>query len=291
MKSFNKLKFIMKYPVNLIYSIIYKKPAVLSRESTIDQIYKKNMSISRYGDGELNIMMGVGIKFQCFDNILKERLTEIANSEETNCMICIPNIFNKQELDKMVDENGKWWKKHLIFTKGFWYKKFKKNEYGDSLLSRFYLEYKNKDKLVVESYIKNLKKIWDNRDVLFVEGNKSKLGIGNDLFSNAKTIRRILCPSCNAFDKYEEILNCVLNNSTKSDLIICALGPTATVLSFDLSKNGRQALDLGHIDIEYEWFLCGATSIKNIPGKDTSESNEAYIEGLDIINNVVATIQ
>ena len=37
-------------------------------------------------------------------------------------------------------------------------------------------------------------------------------------------------------------------------LFLVALGPTATVLAYDLTKHGAQAIDIGHLDIEYEWF-------------------------------------
>ena len=33
------------------------------------------------------------------------------------------------------------------------------------------------------------------------------------------------------------------------------MGPTATVLSYDLCKRGFQAVDTGAFDIDYEWFL------------------------------------
>ena len=42
---------------------------------------------------------------------------------------------------------------------------------------------------------------------------------------------------------------------SKNKLILIALGPTATVLSYDLYKLGYHVIDIGHADIEYEWFL------------------------------------
>ena len=39
----------------------------------------------------------------------------------------------------------------------------------------------------------------------------------------------------------------------KSVLFLVALGPTATVLAYDLSKIGYQAIDIGHIDISFVW--------------------------------------
>ncbi len=41
------------------------------------------------------------------------------------------------------------------------------------------------------------------------------------------------------------------------------LGPTAKLLSYDLTKRGYQAIDLGHIDSEYEWFQMKAESKVN----------------------------
>lgn len=56
-------------------------------------------------------------------------------------------------------------------------------------------------------------------------------------------------------------------------MIICALGMTATVLAYDLSNIGYQAIDLGHIDIEYEWLRMKATSKLPVPGKYTNEAH------------------
>ena len=55
-----------------------------------------------------------------------------------------------------------------------------------------------------------------------------------------------------------------------------ALGPTATALAYDLSRFNIQALDLGHFDIEYEWFLAKAD--KKIPVKN-KHVNECQTSG------------
>lgn len=51
------------------------------------------------------------------------------------------------------------------------------------------------------------------------------------------------------------------------------LGPTAKLLSYDLSCEGIQAIDIGHIDSEYEWFLMGALQKVKLPHKHTAEFN------------------
>ena len=99
-----------------------------------------------------------------------------------------------------------------------------------------------------------LKRIWDERDCVFIEGEHTCMGVGNDLFENCKSIQRILGPAENAVDKYDEIMSEAIKQS-KDKLFLLALGPTATALAYDLYKQGYQAVDIGHIDLIYEAFV------------------------------------
>ena len=72
--------------------------------------------------------------------------------------------------------------------------------------------------------------------------------------SKTLSIKRILCPEKDAFDKYDNILSEALKQD-KTSLFLIALGPTATILASELCDNEFQAIDIGHLDIEYEWFL------------------------------------
>ena len=82
------------------------------------------------------------------------------------------------------------------------------------------------------------------------------MGIGNDLFANAESVERIIAPNENAFDVYDAVYDAVMEEG-ENKVILIALGPTATVLAYDLAKAGYWALDIGHLDLEYEWFLRG----------------------------------
>jgi len=59
---------------------------------------------------------------------------------------------------------------------------------------------------------------------------------------------------------------------SKDYLVLLAVGPTATVLAADLSSKGYQAIDIGHIDIEYEWYLHHATHKVPIKNKFVNEA-------------------
>ena len=67
------------------------------------------------------------------------------------------------------------------------------------------------------------------------------------------------------------IINTIKKNVRKNKLILIALGPTATILAYDLYKLGYLAIDIGHIDIEYEWFLRKANTKIPIKNKYVNE--------------------
>ena len=158
-----------------------------------------------------------------------------------------------ENMEWATDNARKYWMKYLNLNRSKIYKIINMNKiYYDTQVTRLYIDIKDKSK--VENRFNLVKSLWNNREVVIVEGEKSRLGIGNDLFNGCKTIERIICPSINAFSKYDEILKEV-KKQDKSKLILIALGPTATILAYDLSNEGYQAIDIGHIDIEYEWYL------------------------------------
>ena len=145
-------------------------------------------------------------------------------------------------------------------------------------VSRPYMDFKNKNNRQITMHFNYIKEIIKNRNIIIVEGEKSRLGVGNDLFEGASSIRRILCPAINAFDKYYEILEETIRFASKDNLILIALGPTATVLSYDLAALDYQAIDIGHIDIEYEWFFHIFKEKVIIKNKYVNESAEKLVE-------------
>lgn len=272
MRTSNKLKFVIKWPYSLICSVVYRRPVVMNDEQTVKYILEHDCSVVRFGDGEFNILNGIGIKFQKCDEGLRARLKEIAATRPTDgLLICVPNMFvpKRQLKEMLVDGSVNWWRRNLFLTRGLWYKNFSGGPYGNTNMTRFYVRVRHKE--CTAKYVSELKKIWKNRDIVFIEGNKTHMGAGNDLFKGAKGIKRILCPPEDAFARYDEILAAAQKHVSEDELVICALGPTATVLCYDLFKLGYTALDLGHMDIEYEWFKMGATRKVAIKGKAVNE--------------------
>lgn len=268
----NILAILSRFPVAFLFKIkrlfsSRKSLQILSSLDTVLLIKEKNLSVSRFGDGELKIMRGGSIGFQVYDEVLAKRLKEVIHSRLDNLLICVPRFL--VDMTNITPNVRTFWQYSLLRNQSTWGSYLDEAKiYGDTQFTRFYMDLENK--VNSTQMIEEIRRLWFNRDIIVVEGAESRLGVGNDLFAKAKSIRRIICPAENAFMHYEQILSLSLKYE-KQCLYILALGPTATVLAYDLTQNGCQAIDIGHIDIEYEWFLRQSHSKVPIQGKYVNE--------------------
>ncbi len=102
----------------------------------------------------------------------------------------------------------------------------------------------------LDVYVSRLKQIWADRKVVFVVGKGSRFFYEDDLFNNIREYVFVYGPAKNAFDQYDEILKRVLEFD-RDWLIMIALGPTATIMAYDLHEMGYQAIDLGQTPSKY----------------------------------------
>lgn len=258
---------------NLWYIILgchqKKIPQVASIDETIDRIVRTRCSVSRFGDGEILLTNPTKkIGFQTGNQLLSKRLKEVIKSNESTHIICLSDTF--ENLNRYTRSARRFWRTHFFLYGAVWDELLRLDyQYYNTFVTRLYMDFKSKSETPI--WFHKIKQIWDKRDIVFIEGDKSRLGMGNDLFDNAASIKRILAPSRNAFDHYSAIYNEAIAQK-KDVLFLLALGPTATVLAYDLSKAGYQAIDIGHIDIEYEWFRIGAKRKVKIKNKYVNEA-------------------
>ena len=231
-------------------------PRICSVEDTCEEIISKKCSMSRYGDGEFEIILGQKAVYQKNDNNLAERLREILLTNLDNHIVALADDYgamrqlreeNKGTIRRYMTEEKR--KSHYDLLN-------MEKQYYNAYISRPYVIYPHEEREKAEQRFRNLKRIWEDQEVLLVEGDRTRMGVGNDLFDNARQIKRIIAPNENAFDVYEEIYRASLRHG-EGKLILIALGPAATVLAYDLAKEGYWAIDIGHLDLEYEWFLKG----------------------------------
>lgn len=274
-------------------------PNVDTATNTVEKILLDKSSICRFGDGEFSIMAGHSRqRFQKQNDLLAARLIEVINSNDPNCLIAIADNYGS--LNKYCDMSKNEIRFYMTEEVRKSHAKFLdiNRTYYNAYISTPYLMYNDKETSGPTIRFNKLRNIWDNRDVIIVEGCLSRLGVGNDLFNNCNSIRRILCPAEHAFDCYDDILykSIQIAESIASDstLFIISLGPTATVLAYDLFKNGFQALDFGHVDNDYEFYLNHATERYAIPGKYvnniTQISDVEPVSDKDYSSQIVAEI-
>ena len=262
---------------NLQYELYYDSdeiirdcPKIIDVDQTIRIIKEQKKSLTRFGDGEFELMCGrFRADFQEVNGMLANKLMEALNSKEDNLLIAIADNYGR--LDKYTDDGARDIRMYLTSS-------VRKNHmslldlnrtYYDAYLSRPYIIYRDKEK--AKKRIQNIKEMWNNIDVLIVEGEHTRFGVGNDLLANAKGVERIICPDKNAFNKYDIIKEETLKYG-KNKLILTILGPTATVLAYDVAKEKEYwIVDIGQLDTEYEWSLRGVSERCNIENKNVSE--------------------
>lgn len=258
-------------PINTFRFNCWEKPKVLSLTDTVQYIVDNKCSICRFGDGEFNIALGNEIGFQHLTSDMSTRMNQVLQSDEKDILIAIPDIFG--DLSMYSDFAAPWWGEYRLKELS----KLQKllvpgRSYFNSCCTRFTSDYKEDQ---ANNLIPIYRKIWDKRDVYIVEGEQTRIGVGNDLLDNATNIYRILAPAKNAYDVYDRIVESVQKHAPQGALVIIALGPTATILAYDLAKMGYQALDLGHFDIQYEYHIRGIHTKEAIPGKYVNEAATA----------------
>lgn len=265
----------------LINGFFYQNPKILDSKTSLRLILETKHSIARFGDGEFNIMRGGQIGFQKADVKLANRLHEVINGKVEGLEIGIPDVFG--DLSAYEKKSARFWRAYLGVHRREIVRLLDMDKtYLNTNMTRFWTGYR--DKSSVRDIIKLYKAIWKDKKIVFVEGELTRMGVGNDLFSEAESISRILCPAENAWNRYDKIINTILElNLCKDTLFILALGPTATVLAYDLTKNGYQALDLGHLDVQYEYSLRNAKWKIALEGKYVNEN----IEGREVSDSII----
>lgn len=279
----NKLKFtlrnIISYPVDSFRLHFIKKPLnFLSDKETCRLLRDEGYSLARFGDGELRWILGNDSvpSFQEGSTALSTALKSALAAKSDDLLIAIPR--------SLVDDRNlrfharSFWRHTAVAMGSDLFNLLDCNrEYADALLTRPYLDLK--DKKHCSSHFEMIKSIWFNRNVLIIEGAGTRFGVGNDLLDSCRTVRRILCPCTNAFDSIDAIRTAVWQFVEPADMVLLCLGPTASVLASEFSQYGIQSIDIGHLDVEYEWMRQGAMDKVPVYGRSVNEAGTgAYVD-------------
>ena len=241
---------------NLKYEILEELksaqiPKMVKARETIRALCSSRKSLVRFGDGEFNLIEGRDIGFQKASPLLSKRLAEVLTSRDDDIMVGIPDVFGS--LEAYCQHVRSYWREWLPKNRGRIYAMIDMEKtYYDACFTGFAIQAVDTSDEALEAYYDEIRKIWDGRDVTFIKGAGSE-DFEFDIYDNAKSVNYIYAPKAQAFEKYDEILAEALKQP-KDRLMIVVLGPTATVLAYDLTKAGYQALDMGHMGKDYDWF-------------------------------------
>ncbi len=244
-------------------------PSIINAEKTVNMLVESQKSLARFGDNEFEIILGrKRTNYQDVNGKLADRLLQVLESKLDDLIVAIADNYGK--LDKYTNDAAEAIRQYLgRGTRAAHMSLLDMNRtYYDAYLSRPYIIYRDKEN--ASQRFDNIKRLWNGKDLLIVEGTSTRFGVGNDLINNAKSVERILTLDKNCFDVYDHLLECVCTYGT-GKLIMIILGPVATVMAYDLCEKGFRAIDIGQLDTEYEWYLRGVTERCDIPNKTVSE--------------------
>ncbi len=243
---------------------------VHSVDETLDELLETDKSLVRFGDGEIVVLSGKNIYFQTASPEISAGLKRIISYEYEGLMVTLPDIFNSLEI--YIPASRDFWKDHLLFFRKVYYRYCNPQKcYYNTSVSRCYLTLE--DKSESGKWFEKFRRVFQDKRLVVVEGSTAHNGVGNNLFDLAERVERIVCPPRNAYAVREKILEECLKYA-KENLFLLSLGITAKGLAEELYLKGYRVIDIGNLDMEYEWFLRGATQKEPIP-KHTVVGKEA----------------
>lgn len=224
---------------DMINNFNHKQIGILE---TLEIIRDKELSISRFGDGEIRCMTTLnGCSFQSHDWELMAELRSISSKESEKLLVCYPDILIHNKFWRT------FWKNYWFKTKGY----LTLPLYGNSMISR---------PEAFNFFGKKAAQIWKQifykKNVCFVTGSSSRLDIDHVLFQNIASHSLIRTKNNNAYQDINLLVEeCICRSDV--EIFLIALGPTGSVLAARLAALGRRALDIGHVNNSYDAVFNG----------------------------------
>jgi glycosyltransferase family protein len=224
-------------------------PTVIEEFLTIQTILDRKASIGRYGDGEFRSARGSNLKFQDAHPVLSTKLQDVLRTSDDRFLVGIPRVWGRRDLyfyDPIKHDN--------------WLKTMQKEDFLGMLVPEktYYSSFITRPDAAVhiecDDYYRLVQSIWRGRRVVYFAGRNGKplkAMEGRGFLQEAEELKIEWCLEENAFSEYEQLIERARKYDPKKWLVLLSLGPTATVLAWDLFQLGYQALDIGHMPMFY----------------------------------------
>lgn len=229
-----------------------KKLDILNAEESLAMILDTPKSFYRFGDGEIDIILGGAAGHQQYDEKLAKILLEALTTERDDVYVGINYEFFNFDLWNTNEFSNRFYildgKKYRDF---FTEKCHEKKTYFDAGFTQryFYMSLAMKDR-----WYKNIRKLFQGKKVTVFMGEAPFKKLKYNVFDSADKVKYIYGPSKDAFFRYDELLN-QARSVPKDELLCFVLGPTSKALVYELSKEGYLAYDIGHLPKDYDSYM------------------------------------
>ena len=142
MNDVNQQELLFKENV-LLKEMNKTKITILDINNSLDILLDKRKSLSRFGDGEMKIILQSNVGFQKFDQNLSNRLREILYNNQDFCCIAIPDEINS--LNNKIPAEKEYWINYLYSHRKNWFELVNlEKSYLSTNITRPYLRFSDK---------------------------------------------------------------------------------------------------------------------------------------------------
>ncbi len=224
----------------------FNNSAQLSLSETMAVLAEEQISFARFGDGELKLMLRPTYKlaFQKNSEALRKSLTEVidlAKKSPKKLLVGFPQTYQDLHWSgvwvDIADET-------LEMFEGI-------TRTGNAHVTRpiFFED-------LGQAGVDLWRAVWSGKRVRVITGKGSRFELTEALFDNVESVTYTYSTAAHAFEDIERLK--VDLAQTDDELYLIALGPAGTILTAELAKASKWAIDLGHISDSFENVFKGA---------------------------------
>lgn len=210
-------------------------PRVIDEDATLNAILSGS-SIARFGDGELKICNGGDCISQIHTPELAAEMRQILLNKNKNCIVGIPNY---------VESPKKWfWDK--ICTR---VRYMMMMDYNTKYYSQFITRPDSAPWINRPDFWKKMETLWKDQDVILVAGSKRSL-TEEKLGSSPRSVTLVEGSYRDSYEHIDRLEKEIMALPHKR--VLLCIGATATCLAARLARQGKHAIDLGHLGMFWE---------------------------------------
>lgn len=224
---------------------------IYDSKQTLDLLLSNPKSFIRLGDGEINLINGISISFQKYDERLANYLKLILESSDDNFYIGLNyNYFNSTE-------NLCLYNKKFYYVDSYPIKHYiiehcnKNNKFISAAFNQMYILETNDE---LTEYYEKIKMLFYKKDIVLFCGKGIIEKCEYNIFEYSSSFILEEGPNCDSFSCFDDLL-LRAKKYDKNKLMCFILGPTSKALIYELSQIGYLCYDLGHLSKDYDFFM------------------------------------